>query len=93
MPRVTKEMMQEQINHLNGELNWRDHRIALLEERSKLLNSPASGPGQLTVQLITIQRMSEALAQVTETLHKAAERSRAMADKHEQNYGKNKALY
>ena len=70
MPRVTKEMMQEQINYLDKELNWKDHEIELLEEKVKLLNSPMSGPGQLTVQLITVQRLSEALAHVIESLKK-----------------------
>lgn len=70
MPRVTKEMMQGQINYLNKELAWRDSKIELLEERVKLLNSPMSGPGQLAVQLITIQRLSEALAHTIETLKK-----------------------
>lgn len=68
MPRVTKEMLQEQINYLNEELTWRDSKIELLEEKVKLLNSPMSGPGQLTVQLITIQRLSEALARTIEVL-------------------------
>ena len=70
MPRVTKEMMQGQINYLNRELSWRDHKIELLEEKVKLLNSPMSGPGQLTVQLITIQRLCEALGHVIERLQK-----------------------
>ena len=70
MPRVTMKMMQEQIDYLNKELNWRDHKIELLEEKVKLLNSPLSGPGQLTVQLITVQRLSEALTHVIESLKK-----------------------
>lgn len=70
MPRVTKEMMQGQINYLNREMRWKDHQIELLEEKVKLLTSPMSGPGQLTVQLITIQRLSEALGHVISELKK-----------------------
>lgn len=70
MARVTKEMMQEHINYLDRELSRRDHEIELLEEKVKLLNSPTSAPGQLTVQLITIQRLSEALAHVISDLTK-----------------------
>jgi len=68
MPRVTKVILESNIEYLRGLLSDRDHKIELLEEKVKLLNSPMSGPGQLTVQLITIQRLSEALTHVLSDL-------------------------
>jgi len=70
MPRVTKEMLAHRVEFLNSRLDAKDHEIELLKMEVSLLRSPCSAPGQLTVQLITIQRLGEALAHVIEKIQK-----------------------
>ncbi len=70
MPRITKEMLEDQLKHHYEVCRKQASRIELLEKEVFLLKSPATIPGQITVQLITIQRLSEALAQVISELKK-----------------------
>lgn len=70
MPRVTMKMLQEQIDYLNKELTWRDHKIELLEMQVKMLNNPVTVSGQLTVMVIALERITEATAHVLSDLKK-----------------------
>ena len=83
MPQVTKAMLEERAQRYARLVETQDNKIKYLEEKIKLLNSPMSGPGQLTVQLITIQRLSEALSHVIEEVRKPAPRPQLTQSHHQ----------
>lgn len=70
MPRITKEQLENELRLLHEVRRNQAFKIELLEKEVFLLKSPATIPGQITVQLITIQRLSEALAHVISELKK-----------------------
>lgn len=70
MPRVTKEMLENKIRYYEKLPSANERELELAKEKIKLLHSPMSGPGQLTVQLITIQRLSKALSHIIEEVKK-----------------------
>ena len=75
MARVTKQMLEYRMRFLEERLNEKDHEVELLKMEVSLLRSPCSAPGQLTVQLITLQKMTEALAHVLERKERNLEKS------------------
>jgi len=68
-------MLEYRARFLEERLNEKDHEIELLKMEVSLLRSPCSAPGQLTVQLITLQRMTDALAHMSERLERNLEKS------------------
>ena len=68
--RVTKVMLEDRIKYLEKHIEVRAYDMKHLEEKVALLNSPSTLAGQITVLMITIQRLSEALAHVIADLKK-----------------------
>lgn len=64
MPRVTKAMLERDIEFLRGLISDKDHKIELLTKEVALLHSPVTTTGQLTVMVIALEKIAEATAHV-----------------------------
>lgn len=62
MPRVTKEMLEEQIRYLHVGLRERDHKIELLKKELQTIKSSFSMIGQTSAMVIAMERLGDALA-------------------------------
>ena len=68
MPRITKKLLEERVTFLHDKLNQMETEARLLDKEIELLRSSHSGPGQLSIMVEALERISDAAAHVVTTL-------------------------
>lgn len=64
MPRVTKAMLQRDIEFYRDVIKERDHKIQILETELRAIKSPYSMQGQVSSMVIAAEKLGDALAHV-----------------------------
>ena len=68
MTRVTKAMLERDIEYYKDLLTDKEHKIELLETELKALKSPYSMQGQVSSMVIAAERLGDGLAHVVDNL-------------------------